>query len=489
MKDVQNETSGRYAVNPQTARGHDDWMALVFRVVVPALLMPLAALATRFWWAIPFTDRPSWLEEDSRFAADAGWGAAAATEAGSAAMMRGGAMPVGEGFEDGLAGAFGWLSGGAFTKKSRPGPVAEATGDAPSLEAAPAGPRLRLPSALPSQMTATRPPPSHGGAQEDSPDTEYLVCEEWIGPNWQLLSVVGLLVAIGCTTSNIRIGAGFAAFWYLASMSYGYLAWRAGARKVQLYWQEVLLATMFIVLFGISYAVPQPNYGPMMPHPPPSPPHPPNPPQPFPLHPPPPSPFPPPPPPLPPSPPWQAPFYDPQPGVNSPAALTVQQYFPFIIHSPLAAGALFSVLAQRPFTLQWVLETVVEAGWTKKELLPGSYYTSIAWFMAHTLSIFSYLVRAEGGSHLGAPHSFFLRLTTTAECQPGPPFACLPNRSPPLVVSPPLQIAFQTELYGKVDGQYQRSGSDNVDNGFTMVLVIVVPILLVTTAALFTRFW
>lgn len=47
---------------------------------------------------------------------------------------------------------------------------------------------------------------------------------------------------------------------------------------------------------------------------------------------------------------------------------------------------------QRPFTFQQVLETVVQPGWVKPELLPAAYYTAIAWFVAHTLSVFSYLV-------------------------------------------------------------------------------------------------
>ena len=57
-----------------------------------------------------------------------------------------------------------------------------------------------------------------------------------------------------------------------------------------------------------------------------------------------------------------------------------------------------SILTQRPFTLQEVLETVLQRGWTKPELLPAAYYTTVAWFMAYTFSIFSYLV---GGLHLG----------------------------------------------------------------------------------------
>ena len=47
---------------------------------------------------------------------------------------------------------------------------------------------------------------------------------------------------------------------------------------------------------------------------------------------------------------------------------------------------------QRPFTLQYILETVVPKGWGKRELLPAAYYTSTVWFMAHCFCIFSYLV-------------------------------------------------------------------------------------------------
>ena len=54
-----------------------------------------------------------------------------------------------------------------------------------------------------------------------------------------------------------------------------------------------------------------------------------------------------------------------------------------------------SVLGQRPFTLQYILETVVPKGWTKKELLPAAYYTSTIWFMAHCFCIFSYLVSVD----------------------------------------------------------------------------------------------
>lgn len=35
---------------------------------------------------------------------------------------------------------------------------------------------------------------------------------------------------------------------------------------------------------------------------------------------------------------------------------------------------------------------MLQRGWTKPELLPAAYYTTVAWFMAYTFSIFSYLV-------------------------------------------------------------------------------------------------
>ena len=38
-------------------------------------------------------------------------------------------------------------------------------------------------------------------------------------------------------TQNLRIGAGVGGFFYLGSVFYGALMWRAGLRKVLMYWQ------------------------------------------------------------------------------------------------------------------------------------------------------------------------------------------------------------------------------------------------------------
>jgi hypothetical protein len=51
-------------------------------------------------------------------------------------------------------------------------------------------------------------------------------------PCAQVLSFLGLIVSIAFTIHNMRIGTGFGSFFYLGSMGYGYLAWRAGSRKV-----------------------------------------------------------------------------------------------------------------------------------------------------------------------------------------------------------------------------------------------------------------
>ena len=65
LQNTENDTSGRYANNPETLRGKDGAMAVILRIVLPACCLTTAALATRFWWHIPFTDRPGWLEDDA----------------------------------------------------------------------------------------------------------------------------------------------------------------------------------------------------------------------------------------------------------------------------------------------------------------------------------------------------------------------------------------------------------------------------------------
>lgn len=173
MRGTQNDTSGRYGPG-DVQRGHDGAMAVIFRVVFPALLVTTAALLTRFWWRTPTVPRPGWLPSDEHYMVDAQAGAAAAQKAAQdreAAAAAAAAAAV----ESGLAGA-------------------------------PKPPAPKEPF-------------------------EYLIDEGVIGPNWQLLSVCGLLVAFALQTVNMRIGCGFAAFFYMGSMGYGYLAWRAGARK------------------------------------------------------------------------------------------------------------------------------------------------------------------------------------------------------------------------------------------------------------------
>ncbi len=63
MKGQQNNTWGRYG---DAARGHDGASAAICRVVVPATLIALSALATRFWWRVWLigpsgVERPSWM--------------------------------------------------------------------------------------------------------------------------------------------------------------------------------------------------------------------------------------------------------------------------------------------------------------------------------------------------------------------------------------------------------------------------------------------
>ncbi len=54
----------------------------------------------------------------------------------------------------------------------------------------------------------------------------------------------------------MRIGCGFGGFFYLGSGFYGALAWRAGARRVPVYWQEVAWGTLLFLLWAISYPAP-----------------------------------------------------------------------------------------------------------------------------------------------------------------------------------------------------------------------------------------
>ena len=62
------------------------------------------------------------------------------------------------------------------------------------------------------------------------------MCIEWVGPNYQLLAIFGLVFATAWQTQNVRIGAGVGGFFYIGSAFYGTLMWRAGLRKVPLYW-------------------------------------------------------------------------------------------------------------------------------------------------------------------------------------------------------------------------------------------------------------
>uniref|UniRef100_A0A6U2I9K4 Uncharacterized protein n=1 Tax=Chlamydomonas euryale TaxID=1486919 RepID=A0A6U2I9K4_9CHLO len=563
FQNAEFDASGRYTSDPNTPRGQGSASTIIVRIVVPAVLFAGSAVLTRFWWWIPFTDKPGWFEEDDRFATDWRGGMASATEAGAPLMGAGagGGLLSGIGFgaPDGAparsrpgsaprpggglrrsgaqqAGGIGnsgqrpdaaygppapgsrpgSIQGGdpnrpnsgrprsgaaqasagsyrtsrhasvadpdadttrfddedklrrsqpsanaasramasvrasrdpgaaADVRRSREGPVsvraswAEASpntsraleGNRSSVRSSSRRSRaiaesceIELPWELavggigwrtagpvaeadngafdndelrprrPEERVPARLSSSDGGASTEDSDDAFLLCTEVVGPNWQLLSVVGLVVAIAFTIDNMRIGTGFGCFFYIGSMSYGYLAWRAGTRKVPLYWQEAVLAVMFLVLWAISYAAPSAEE-------------------------------------------WI------QGIINTPDALVAQQYFPFILHSPLAALSLASILAGRPFTLQYVLETVKVQGWSCRELLPGAYYTSTVWFMAHTMSVFSYL------------------------------------------------IAYQVNIYGQVEGQYRSAGDPGSgDNGFTVLLTIVIPILLCVFACVFTRFW
>ena len=82
---AQNHSSGRYGP-PGTPRGHDGAGAVIARIVVPAVCFAISALATRFWWRVPFIgpgQRPPWMHNEDADMADAGAGVDAATAAGA----------------------------------------------------------------------------------------------------------------------------------------------------------------------------------------------------------------------------------------------------------------------------------------------------------------------------------------------------------------------------------------------------------------------
>lgn len=337
------------------ARGNDGVEAVIFRIVVPMCLFSWAAIVTRFWW----------------------W------------------RPIGTGVPP------SWV----MDDKA----MGMIDSDAGAIVATRAG-------------SNADPAAQQGLAQGFNPDgtpiREYLVNTEVFGPNFQLILVFGIIWATAWSTKNMLTGCGVAAFFYMGSMFYGYMAWRAGLRKVAMYWQEAVMAALFLILWGISYPAPP------------------------------------------------SATKENQPGgyANNPNALVIQTYFPFIVNSLLGALALGSVMMQRPFTFQHILETVVQPGWVKPELLPAAYYTAIAWFVAYTLSVFSYLV--SSCAHLDDD-------------------SCPPDVSTSLGL---VQIVFQAKIEGHTEGQYNTGGTGK-DNVFVIVFRIVVPCVLYFLAALFTRFW
>jgi hypothetical protein len=332
------------------SRGNDGSQAVIFRIVTPMCLFAWAAITTRFWWWRPI----------------------------------GGGVPPHWVMDDHKMGMI--------------------DSDAGAIVAARAGSNMD-------------PAAQQGLAQGFNPDgtpiCEYLINTEIFGPNCQLILIFGIVYATAWSTKNMLMGCGVAAFLYMGSMFYGCMAWRAGLRKVAMYWQEAVMAAIFLILWAISYPAPPAN------------------------------------------------TKENQPGgyANNPNAIVIQNYYPFIINSILAALALGSVLFQRPFTFQHVLETVVQPGWVKPELLPAAYYTAIAWFVAYTLSVFSYLVSL-----------FYL-----------PDISSMTH----LHLS---QIVFQAKIQGHTDGQYNTGGTGK-DNAFVVIFRIVVPCVLYLLAALFTRFW
>ncbi|GAX79598.1 hypothetical protein CEUSTIGMA_g7039.t1 [Chlamydomonas eustigma] len=328
---TQNSTWGRYG---SEARGHDGAAAAIGRVVVPAFFIALSAMATRFWWRAwlmspNVTGRPTWMHDEDKHMVDAAAGAQAATLAGSS----------------------------------------DASADDEAEESAASGAAAK------------------SGHLLAASGVRYLVCTELVGPNYQLFSLLGLLWATAWQTRNMLIGAGGAGFFYIGSVFYGSLAWRAGLRKVPVYWQEVVMGAIFFLLWAISYPVPANNVE------------------------------------------------------NSPQALSIQNYFPFIVNGTLGFLSLASILTKRPFTLQFILETVIPAGWTKPQLLAGSYYSSLIWFMAYFLALIAYV------------------------------------------------IVYLSGIQGHTNGQYRTGGIPGQDNGATILLRVVVPIILYILAALFTRFW
>lgn len=213
------------------ARGHDGAMAVLFRIVVPMSLVAWSAIATRFWW----------------------W------------------RPIGSGIPP------HWV----MDDKA----LGMIDSDAGAIVAARAG-------------SGIDPAAQQGLAQGFNPDgtpiREYLVNTEIYGPNYQLILIFGLIYATAWQTRNMLMGCGVAAFFYLGSMFYGCMAWRAGLRKVAMYWQEAVMATIFLILWGICYPAPP------------------------------------------------SATKENQPGgyANNPNAIVIQNYFPFIVNAILAALAL-----------------------------------------------------------------------------------------------------------------------------------------------------
>ena len=405
-----------------------------------AVLFAISALVTRFWWRIPFIGpegnlRPKWMHPEEANMTDASAGLEAATAAGI----------------------------------SRPD---DGTGDG---------------------QTASAPPPS----SESQGPQEYLVCTEWVAPNYQLLVIFGLVFATAWQTQNMRIGAGVGGFFYLGSVFFGWLVWRAGLRKVPVYWQEVAIGSLLFLLWAISYPVKAGQ------------------------------------------------------GQNSPQALTIQNYFPFIVNAILAGLSLVGSppMRYRGISLNSPMILLEGEGHPLKAPYRRSSIGSLIKIQRGCFLLMSDRLTIFPSCHPTLPHrrlcwlSALSRFNTSLRpsfLKDGPSLSsCLPPTTPPpygswriasasshtwyglplcldichmlcitgqgnaahlcvylhttisvsLITCSLSQIAFQSHIQGHTNGQYRTGGTDGKDNGATIVFRIVVPIVLYIGAALFTRFW
>eukprot|EP00798_Chlamydomonas_sp_ICE-L_P016533 gene16533-22761_t len=266
-----------------------------------------------------------------------------------------------------------------------------------------------------------------------------LLCREWVGPNYQLFLCFGYLFAFGYQCESVRVGTGVAAFLYLGSMCYGFLMWLAGLRKVPLYWMELLLFSvplnwMELLLFSVMllqclsvldgapvilgdaatvplyymelllFLVMLLQWAPTYPD-------------------------------------LEAQYLDPDPAKEvriSDTEADIQKWFPLSTNIVLGSMALLSLLATRPFTLLFILETIEDVAWDKPEIIPAAYYTTLAWSLGMLLTSLLYLV--------------------------------------------PIDLGVEEQ----VDGPYNRDGG--VDAA-AIIFRFILPMFVFTACALATRFW